>query len=237
MTGGEDGGKPLWLQRYRQFIPRPQGAVVGDTAPWAELPASARRPITLDRIAGALESRLAPPEEEPANRPHAAVLVPIFERDGEAMIVLIRRSFMLASNPGDLAFPGGRLEPGERAVDAAVREAEEEVALKPDEMRVLGRLGDVNRPRARGSVVPYVALLPAEPRLHPDPIEVDGIFKVSLADLVEDGRFWEEEWLIPEQGSRVLSFFAHPTVLGEDVIWGMTAMILRELLSEVLLVG
>jgi 8-oxo-dGTP pyrophosphatase MutT (NUDIX family) len=181
-----------------------------------------------------LTPSLAPPDSEPADRPHAAVLVPIFEREGEATLVLIRRGFMLASSPGDLAFPGGRIEWRERAVDAAVREAEEEVGLKRGAMTILGRLSGVHRPRAAGWVVPYVALLGAEPILRPDPVEVDGVLTIAIADLAADGTFWQEEWPIPGQGARTLSFFAHET-LGDDVIWGLTAGILVELLSELLL--
>jgi 8-oxo-dGTP pyrophosphatase MutT (NUDIX family) len=193
-----------------------------------------RRDITNERVRRDLTPSLAPPESEPVDRPHAAVLVPIFERDGEATLVLIRRGLMLASGPGDLAFPGGRIERGERAVDAAVREAEEEVALRRGSMTLLGRLSGVHRQRAAGWVVPYVALLDGEPRLQPDPVEVDCVLTVAIADLAADGTFWQEEWQIPGQGPRTLSFFAHET-LGPDVIWGMTAGIVTELLTELLL--
>lgn len=234
-TFGDSGD--IRVQRYRQLVPRPHGAAPGGVAPWAGLPSSDRRSIDLKRVASALAYRLVPPEVDPEDRPHAAVLVPMFERDGETRIVLIRRSWILASNPGDLAFPGGRLERGERALDAAIREAEEEVDLDPRTVTVVGRLGGVSRARGRGEVVPYVGLLAAEPRLRADPYEVDAVFTVALADLAGDGAYWEEEWDIPGQGPRLLYFFANPSALGDNVIWGMTAMIVRELLSEVLLVA
>lgn len=229
------GGAPeRRSRRFRQFIPRPSSAATGGPAPWAAVLAEQRKPIALDRVAAALGSVLAPPLEEPEHRPHASVLVPLFERAGDTSVVLIRRSLLLMSSPGDLAFPGGRLEPGERALDAALREAEEEVALDPQSVSVLGRLTVVNRARGHERVVPYVGLLQTEPFLRRDPGEVDAILPVSLSDLAADGVYWEEEWQIPGEAPRRLPFFADPEALGDDVLWGMTAMVIRELLTAIL---
>jgi coenzyme A diphosphatase NUDT7 len=224
-------------RRFRQFIPRPPLAVAGGLAPWAQVPAGKRRPLGLDDAVAALSTAVVPASLEPDLRPHAAVLVPLFERDGDTIVVLIRRSLLLFSNPGDLAFPGGRLEPGERAIDAALREAEEEVALDPASVTVLGRLPIVNRARGGERVVPYIGVLTAEPALRSDPSEVDAIFTVALSDLAADGVYWEEEWPIPGEGTRTLPFFADVAALGNDVIWGMTAMVIRQLLSAVLISG
>jgi 8-oxo-dGTP pyrophosphatase MutT (NUDIX family) len=198
------------------------------------MPSEQRSTISLDRVATALGHVLTPPLEEPEHRPHAAVLVPLFERAGDSHVVLIRRSLFLMSSPGDLAFPGGRLEPGERALDAALREAEEEVALDSRTVTVLGRLTVVNRARGHERVAPYVGLTRTEPTLRRDPGEVDAILTVSLSDLAADGVYWEEEWQIPGEAPRKLPFFADPEALGDDVLWGMTALVIRELLSAVL---
>ncbi|MGH9170273.1 MAG: NUDIX hydrolase [Acidimicrobiales bacterium] len=231
---GQTPGQEPWRRQFRQFIPRPASSTMGRPAPWAGVAPGRRRVISCETVKADLTPRLVPAESEPDDRPHAAVLVPIFERDGQATLVLIRRGFMLSSSPGDLAFPGGRIEAGERAVDAAVRESEEEVALRPETLTLLGRLSGVSRPRFPGWVAPYVALLDSEPSLVPAPVEVDGVLTVSLADLAADGAFWQEEWDVPGQGERLLSFFATAS-LGHDVIWGLTARIVTELLSELLL--
>jgi 8-oxo-dGTP pyrophosphatase MutT (NUDIX family) len=224
-------------RRFRQFIPRPPHAVAGGLAPWAHLPAGERCPLALGDAVAGLSTAVVPASLEPDLRPHAAVLVPLFEREGDTVVVLIRRSLLLFSNPGDLAFPGGRLEPGERAVDAALREAEEEVALDPALVSVLGRLPIVNRARGDERVVPYIGVLTAEPALRSDPSEVDAIFTVALSDLAADGVYWEEEWPIPGQDARTLPFFADVAALGNDVIWGMTAMVIRQVLSAALIRG
>ena len=149
---------------------------------------------------------------------------------------MIRRSHFLARNPGDIAFPGGGLERREAAVQAALREAEEEVALPAASVRVLGRMEMVSRTRRGGRIAPYLGVLAAPPSgLRAQPHEVDELLVVTLADLAEDGAYWEERWDMPGEGSRVLSFFAHRGALPDDVIWGMTAGILRQLLSAVLL--
>jgi 8-oxo-dGTP pyrophosphatase MutT (NUDIX family) len=225
---------PLQSRRFRQFIPRPSSAAAGGPAPWASTSAEHRSPISLERAAAALGPVLASPVAEPEHRPHAAVLVPLFERAGDVRVVLIRRSLFLMSSPGDLAFPGGRLEPGEPAIDAALREAEEEVALDRRSVFVLGRLTVVNRARGHERVVPYVGTLQSEPVLQSDPSEVDAILTVSLSDLAADGVYWEEEWQFPGEAPRRLPFFADSAALGDDVLWGMTAMVIRELLNAVL---
>ncbi len=228
--GAEDAGPPLSTRRFRQFIPRPPSASRGGPAPWT---GRAVGGLSLGRVVSRLTPILVPPADEPEHRPHAAVLVPLFERAGEAVVVLIRRSLWLMSNPGDLAFPGGRLEPGERPLDAALRVAHEEVGLDPVTVSLLGRLAVVNRARSPERVVPYVGVLAAEPALSPQPGEVDAVITVSLSDLIAEGVYWEEEWQIPGDGPRRLPFFANPEALGDDVIWGMTAMILREMLTAV----
>ncbi|HXY43573.1 MAG TPA: CoA pyrophosphatase [Acidimicrobiales bacterium] len=224
-------------RRFRQFIPRPSTAVAGGVAPWARVAASDRRPIPLERAVGSLTGLLLPAAVEPRPRPQAAVLVPLFERAGDTAVVLIRRSLSLMSNPGDLAFPGGRLERDERAVDAALREADEEVGLSPGSVNLLGRLAVVNRTRVRERVVPYVGTMTAEPCLRAHPGEVDAVLTLSLSDLAAAGVYWEEEWTMPGQASRLLPFFADAAILGDDVIWGMTAAVLRELLTAVLAPG
>ena len=224
----------LHLRPYRQLIPRPTSAVVGGLAPWSAMPAAERRPIPLSLVVARLGAVMARPSDAPAHRPHAAVLVPLFDREGEAMVVLIRRSFSLAISPGDLAFPGGRLEPGEAPRDAALREADEEVGIGRDSVSVLGSLPLVERPTRGGAVLPYIGTLDAEPLLRPEPGEVEAVFTVALSDLAADAAYWEEEWQILGEGSRRLSFFADPQVLGDDVVWGMTAMLLRCLLTAVL---
>src|SRR5271165_4951187 len=106
MSGHGERSSELVSRRFRQFIPRPSSASAGGPAPWAGHAGRLAAPISLDRVVRALEPVLVPVTDEPEHRPHAAVLVPLYERAGDAAVVLIRRSIWLMSNPGDLAFPG-----------------------------------------------------------------------------------------------------------------------------------
>ncbi len=73
----------------------------------------------------------------------AAVLIPVVARPQGATVLLTRRADTLASHTGQIAFPGGRLDPGEDAVTAALREADEEVALNPGAVEVLGMCAEL----------------------------------------------------------------------------------------------
>jgi 8-oxo-dGTP pyrophosphatase MutT (NUDIX family) len=153
----------------------------------------------------------------------AAVLVPIIARPDGATVLLTRRSDALASHTGQIAFPGGRLDPGETAVQAALREANEEVGLDPAAVEVLGVCGAYET--GTGFLItPVVGWLAEPPTLSPSPAEVADVFEVPW-DFVMDAanhRRDSREW---EGGRRF--FWAMP--FGERYIWGVTAGVLKAL--------
>jgi 8-oxo-dGTP pyrophosphatase MutT (NUDIX family) len=163
---------------------------------------------------------------EPATRP-AAVLCPLFEEAGESHVILTRRSSSMRSHTGEVSLPGGRLEDGEPAVQAALREAREEVGIDPSVIEILGPLSPLVMVRGQVLITPFVGVFPDRPQLYPSPAEVERAFDVSLAELVSDGVYREELWDIPGEGSRSISFFE----LMGDTVWGATAWILRDLLE------
>lgn len=166
----------------------------------------------------------------PAARVPAAVLVALFEEDGEARVVLTRRSAGLRAHTGEVSFPGGRLEAGEAPLAAALREASEEVGLLPADVEVVGRLAPITTLSSASAVTPFVGLLAARPALRPDPREVEHAFDVSLAALMADGVYRQERWDVPGRADdRAVHFFDLP----DDVVWGATAAILHELLGRV----
>jgi 8-oxo-dGTP pyrophosphatase MutT (NUDIX family) len=157
----------------------------------------------------------------------AAVLGAFFEEEGEARVVLTRRASHLRSHTGEVAFPGGRIEEGETAVDAALREAREEIALDTSVIDVVGTLTPISTLAATSGITPIIGFLPARPVVKADPNEVEFVFDVSLATLLSDGVFQEERWDTPWGDDRQINFFYLP----HDIIWGATARILRELLE------
>jgi 8-oxo-dGTP pyrophosphatase MutT (NUDIX family) len=157
----------------------------------------------------------------------AAVLVPFFEDDGQARLVLTRRSSDLPSHQGEVAFPGGKVHEGEALEAAALREAQEEVGIRPDDVEIVGQLDQLATVAGRFALAPFVGVLPGRPALVPNPAEVARIFDVSLAELLDDDVYREEHWDIPGLGERPMHFWE----LDGDTVWGATARILYDLLT------
>ena len=221
------------------MIPRPATAEPGGAPPWTP-----RRGITLaaalDAFGRAGRSLADGPPSVAAGLPAprarfvpvpSAVLVALFEEDGESRVVLTRRSTQLRTHQGQVSFPGGRIEPGEDALDAALREAHEEIGLDPAAVRPVGYLARAFAFSSGAPITPVVATLAARPALTPSPAEVDRAFDASLADLAAS--FSEEWWSEPDALRFPMYFFS---VEGET-IWGATARMLVDLLTSVLVDG
>ena len=155
------------------------------------------------------------------------MLVPVFEHEGEAWLVLTRRAQHLRNHRGEVSFPGGRQDEGEALVDTAKREAFEEIGLDPSTVEIVGELDHLVTFTSRAGVVPYVGVLPARPaEFHPNPDEVELVLTVPFSDLLHEDTFREELWHFFSD-DRPMYFFE---VVG-DTIWGATARILYGLLT------
>lgn len=176
--------------------------------------------------------RTVPLDCSPARSPVgelSAVLVPLVVADSAEVspdVLLTRRSPALRRHPGEVAFPGGRLDGGEDWVMAALREAGEEIGLPAEAVEVLGSLPG-QRTRAETYVVPVVGRLRPPVRLRPNSAEVAAAFVVALDDLARPGVHREELWPTPRGGWREVHFFD----LDGETVWGATAAILYDLLS------
>jgi 8-oxo-dGTP pyrophosphatase MutT (NUDIX family) len=216
----------------QQRIPRPFNARLGGPAPWAGLRADERRPSLADVRKGL--DVLGPPVPSPREavgipaRP-SAVLAPLYDQDGQAMVVLTRRTWALRTHQGEMSFPGGRIEAGETPVDGALREAEEEVDLDPSLVEIVGELDHLTTVSTLSFVLPFVGALPGRPALRPNPDEVEAVVHVSLAELADPAIFREELWTFPGGHERPIYFFE----LVGDTVWGMTAALLRQLVGIV----
>lgn len=229
----------------------PGGSTPGSPAPWAELSDVVRRP-SLDAVrqvlAGAGPAVPSPVEEGgfaaaasiPAgmraliraeDRPPvpSAVLAPLYERDGEAWVVLTRRGLDMRAHAGEVSFPGGRAEAGDRdLVHTALRESQEEIGLDPATVEVIGELDHLATITSGSFIVPWVGALPGPPDLRPTSVEVDGVIEVALSELMAPGVFREERWDLGG-ATRPIVFFD----LFGDTVWGATAAMLRQLLGLV----
>lgn len=156
----------------------------------------------------------------------AAVLVPLHEKDGEPHVLLTRRPRHMRHNPGQFAFPGGKLEPDEADLAAALREAREEIGLDPARVEVLGRLTDTIVLRSPFRLTPWVAAVPYPYPYVADPGEVAEILHVPLAALLREGAHRTERG---EAYGKLVD--VHFFDLGAEEVWGATARILHELLA------
>lgn len=176
-------------------------------------------------VAARSDFDLNPGAERPARqlRPAAVLILVIAEGDGPR-VLMTRRSDSLASHTGQIAFPGGRLDPGETVVEAALREAQEEVALSAEGLEVLG-LGDPYETGTGFLVTPVVAWTTAVPTTEPNPAEVAEVFEVPWSFLMNAANHRQDHYELEGQPRRY--FWAMP--YGERYIWGVTAGILRAL--------
>lgn len=145
-------------------------------------------------LAGRLRKALAAPPQQPllsvdlVGRAEgaaiaAAVLIAVTDRPGPGVILTVRRDHM-RTHAGQIAFPGGRVDPGEDPIEAALREAEEEVALDPSAVQVIGPL-DPYRTITGFAVTPVLAVIPPDLPLRPHDLEVADWFEAPLAYLLD----------------------------------------------------
>ena len=147
----------------------------------------------------------------------AAVLVPLLRVEGEWRLLYTRRTDRVESHKSQVSFPGGACDEGETTPEqTALREAEEEVGLRPESVRVLGRL----RPMDTISyfrVTPVVGVIPWPTVFRPAAHEVARIFTMPLAWLAERSNRWEFNML----GRKHSVIVYHP--FDGEILWGATA--------------
>ncbi|GIU66897.1 CoA pyrophosphatase [Candidatus Phycosocius spiralis] len=154
----------------------------------------------------------------------ASVLVPLIARHSGLSLVLTRRSDAMPTHSGQIAFPGGKRQDEDRdAIATALREAHEEIGLDPAQVKVIG-VSDPYETGTQFRVTPIVGIISEEARFVPDPREVDCIFEIPFAFLMNPDNHHHVEG---QYNGQTRQFFAIP--YQDYYIWGATAGMLRAL--------
>lgn len=205
-------------------MPRPEAWSPGPDAPWT----IGATPTLADVLAAVPEhDHPLLPAFEGARE--SAVLIALADGPRGPEVLLTRRSWEMRTHRGEVSFPGGRVDPGETAVEAALREAHEEVGLDPARVSVHGELEHLNTVVSRSYIVPKVATVPETLVLQPETAEVDRVMWVPLAEFTRPNTYRSEMWGFGGT-HRQLHFFE----LDDETVWGATAHMLVDLLRRTL---
>jgi 8-oxo-dGTP pyrophosphatase MutT (NUDIX family) len=176
-----------------------------------------------------LEALLLTPEQAAAldvhGRTDAAVLVPLFLRDGELHAVFTRRRDDLRRHAGEISFPGGRQDPGEDLRETALREADEEIGLDPTAVTLVGALPPTPTVVTSYAIYPFVGTIEPKSNWRPSATEVAEVLELSLPQLKQG---YGRERLV----RRGLPFRTDVYKTDGALIWGATARILRDLFER-----
>ncbi len=163
---------------------------------------------------------------EAAGLPEAGVLIPVTCVNDQPEIILTLRSKRLSTHSGEVAFPGGRRDPGDVDLSyTALRETHEEIGLPPDLVEMIGPMNSLVS-RFGIKVTPYVGIVPDVFDLKPNESEIEEVFRVPVSFFMEDRRemthridYEGRSWYVPSY--RYEGF----------KIWGLTALMLAEFIN------
>lgn len=217
-----------------QVIPRPTQWREGESPSW--LASSNQKLRDHAHVLKALASHVVDRNEDSVEMSQewvntarvSSVLVAIVETDEGPNVILTRRADHLRNHPGQISFPGGRVEESESVHAAAVREAHEEIGLNPEHVHIIGELDPLTTFVSNSLIIPVVARVDGIPSFVVQETEVARVFLIPLHELAREDTYRNEWWGRP-QGDINIHFFE----LDDETVWGATGRILRQLIDVV----
>lgn len=157
----------------------------------------------------------------------AAVLVPVYEKQGEYWLLFTKRTEHLRDHKGQISFPGGTYEERDGTfLNTALRECAEEIGLSAEVVEILGELDNTPTLHTNYCITPFVAAIPWPVELNMDPFEVDEIIEAPVSALMDKDCLRQEDDPVND-GTSEGYFYYYDT----RIIWGATARILTQFLE------
>ncbi len=181
-----------------------------------------------DAITNVLCQRVATKANRPEFR-QAAVLLPLYMNNAGLHLVLTKRTELVPTHKGQISFPGGGFEEADGdLLTTALREAHEEIGLRPHDVEIIGALDDTVTVTSHHVVRPYVGMVPHPYLYSLDPFEIERLIHLPISALLCGSPFREEIW---EREGRLVTVFFYD--YGGDTVWGLTARILKQFIETV----
>jgi len=157
---------------------------------------------------------------------HAGVMILVYPAEHNTNLAFIKRNTYNGPHSGQVSFPGGAWEAGDDSLkQTALRETREELGIT-EEIEILGSLSQLHIPVSNFMVTPFAGWMDERPDFRPDPTEVQYVIEASLSELLDPANVRSEKW---EKHDRTI--VAPYYRVGNDKIWGATAMMLSEFLQ------
>lgn len=185
-------------------------------------------------LANKIKKILAQREKQtivPTNAPlaPAAVLLPLYEKEGEYYILLTKRTQKVEHHKGQISFPGGARHEQDRDLrDTALRETFEEIGVRPEDVEILGELDNMGTLTSNFLITPFVGIIPYPYKFIVNQDEIEELIEVPLSALVDEKNLREEFYIIEgtQYRANIFDYKGH-------VIWGATARILKQFVDLV----
>jgi 8-oxo-dGTP pyrophosphatase MutT (NUDIX family) len=157
----------------------------------------------------------------------SAVLLLLFEKEGECHVLFTRRSDKVAHHKDEISFPGGTIDPDDSdLLHTALREGAEEIGLDPRDVRILGRLDDIFTVTTGFMITPYVGVFPYPYKFQINTDEISELIFLPLRVLAEECHVEASE--VTWEGKKLKAYHFY---LQDHIIWGATARILKQFLD------
>ncbi|MCF2143932.1 MAG: CoA pyrophosphatase [Candidatus Heimdallarchaeota archaeon] len=159
-----------------------------------------------------------------------AVIVPLFQREGELFVLLTKRTENLSIHKGQISFPGGKKEPNDKTIfHCALRETLEEVGIPPEKIALLGTLDQLKTFGSNVLLTPFVCEVAFPFELKPNSGEVEEVIEIPFKELLKNENWSQKTIQVDKIKEKIIYYFDYK----HWTVWGATAQILHQLVTLV----